>query len=150
MNLTKRTRTAVATALVGAGAVLALLSPSSPAVAFSSGGLFLDVTVLSPAHLVAKGAAVTVPVQVTCNATDFAQVAVQVTERVGKQIASGFGSAPVACTGGHQTLLVTVTATGSGGKPFVKGQAFASADLFGCNSSFCGSEHGESTISIQR
>jgi hypothetical protein len=147
MNLAKRTKTALATALVGAGVVLALLSNSSPAVAFFSGGLFLDVTVQSPAHLVAKGAAVTVPVQVTCNATQTAFVSVQVTERVGKQIASGFGSAQVGCTGGHQALLLTVTA--SGGKTFVKGQAFASADLFGC-SSFCASEHGESTISIQR
>jgi hypothetical protein len=123
-----------------------MLSTASPAVAFFSGGLFLDVTVQSPAHLVARGAAVKVPVQVTCNATQFASVSVQVTERVGKGIASGFGGEQVGCTGGHQNLLITVTASGS--KPFVKGQAFASADLFGC-SSFCASEHGEATINIR-
>lgn len=148
MNPAKKTKTALATALVGAGAVLALLSTSSPAVGYYSGGLFLDVAVQSPAHLVAKGAAVTVPVQVTCTANGDAYVSVQVTERVGNKIANGYASTSVSCTGGYQTLLLTVPA--SGARRFAKGQAVASADIFGCTRTFCGSEQSQSTIRIQR
>jgi hypothetical protein len=50
------------------GSVLALFATTGPAVAFFSGGLFLDVQVNSPAHPVGGGASVDVPVEVTCNA----------------------------------------------------------------------------------
>jgi hypothetical protein len=137
--------TGVAVALAAGGA-FALLSPAQPAVAFFSGGLFLDATPLSPATLVAKGAAVDVPVEVTCNAS-FADLRVEVTERVGKDVADGVGYAEVACTGSHQTLLVRVTPFG--GKAFTKGTAVATADIFGCLS-ICGEETRSATITIQR
>jgi hypothetical protein len=50
------------------GGLLALFATSGPAVAFFSGGLFLDVQVDSPARLLARGAAIEVPLEVTCNA----------------------------------------------------------------------------------
>lgn len=148
MNVGKRIKALVATGVVGTGAALALLSPASSAVAYYSGGLFLDVTVQSPAHLVAKGAAVTVPVQVTCNATQQAFVSVQLTEAIGKKIATGYGGANVGCTGGHQNLLLTVVASG-GQKPFAAGRAFATANLFGCDT-VCASETANATITIRR
>ena len=137
----------VAVALAAGGA-FAVLSPAQPAVAFFSGGLFLDATPLSPGTLVAKGAAVDLPVEVTCNAS-FADLRVEVTQRVGKDIASGFAYTDVTCAGGHQTLLVRVTAFG--GKAFTKGTAVATADIFGCGGNFtCGGETGSATITIKR
>ncbi len=53
---TKRTRVATAVVALLLGGLLALFATSGPAVAFFSGGLFLDVQVGSPAHLVARGA----------------------------------------------------------------------------------------------
>jgi len=138
--------TGVAVALAEGGA-FAVLSPAQPAVAFFSGGLFLDVTPLSPGTLrSAKGAAVDVPVEVTCNAR-FADLRVELTQRVGKDIASGFAYTDVACSGGHQTLLVRVTAFGD--KAFTKGTAAATADLFGCLN-ICGEETGSATITLRR
>jgi len=135
----------VAVALV-AGGTFALLS-QQPAVAFFSGGLFLDVQPQSPGTLVARGAAVDVPVEVTCNA-QFADLRVELTQRVGKDIASGFGYTELACTGGHQRLLVRLTTFG--GKAFTKGTAVATADIFGCGSFTCGEETGSATITLQR
>src|SRR6185437_8865042 len=108
--------TAAAAIAVGGGFALAL--PSSPAVAYSSPPLFLDVSVQSPAHLVARGAAVSVPVIVTCNAS-YAEVQLRITEKLGNKAANGYGGAEVACTGGHQTILITVPA--SSAVAFAKG-----------------------------
>jgi len=69
-----------------AGGVLAVFAASGPAVAFFSGGLFLDVHVESPATLVARGAAVDVPLEVTCNASPNAFVSVTVTQRSGSGV----------------------------------------------------------------
>ncbi|MDQ1738866.1 MAG: hypothetical protein QOE53_518, partial [Pseudonocardiales bacterium] len=121
MNRNRAKAAAIGGALAG-GVTLALLSPSSPALAFDSGGLYLALTVQSPATLVARGAAVDVAVDVTCNA-QYAGLDVQLTERVGSRIANGYGSVQVVCTGSPQRLLVRVMA--SGDKAFSKGTALA-------------------------
>jgi uncharacterized protein (DUF58 family) len=69
----------VAGALVAMLGLLALFATSGPAVAFFSGGLFLDVQVDSPARLLARGAAIEVPLEVTCNAVGTVDVQVTVT-----------------------------------------------------------------------
>ena len=74
MRTKLRTRAAAAVVALLLGGLLALFATSGPAVAFFSGGLFLDVQVESPARLVARGAAVDVPLEVTCNATNNAFV----------------------------------------------------------------------------
>jgi Na+/H+ antiporter NhaC len=51
---TSRTKAAVVGTVLAGGTALALLSPASPALAFLSGGLHLDVTAQSPATLVAR------------------------------------------------------------------------------------------------
>ncbi len=133
-----------ATALL-AGGGLALLSPSSPAAAYSSPPLYLDISIQSPAHLVARGAAVTVPITTTCNSGQ-AYVRVTVTERVGKKVATGTGYATVGCTGSRQQNTVTVSA--SSATAFSKGSAYVAADIDGCSYYFCGEENNSATIKI--
>ena len=143
-----RGRLAAAVVAIVLGSVLALFATTGPAVAFFSGGLFLDVQVNSPAHLVARGAAVDVPLEVTCNATGSVDVFVSVSQKAGSGVAQGFGSARVGCTGSGQNVVVRVQA--SGGKTFKQGSAVASAEIFGCNNVTCGSETDSEVIQIQR
>jgi hypothetical protein len=149
MRTRLRAKLAVA-ALVAilAGASFALFAPSGPAVAFSSGGLFLDVQVESPARLVARGAAVDVPVEVTCNATGTVDVFVVVTQKAGSGVAEGFGFASVGCTGSGEQIIVRVRATG--GKTFKQGTAVVSAEIFGCNNVTCGSETDSEVIDLKK
>jgi hypothetical protein len=147
-----RGRLAAATVAIVLGSVLALFATSGPAVAFFSGGLFLDVQVESPAHLVAGGASVDVPVEITCNARPgTASVRVSVTQRVGKGVAGGTAFVDVACSGSGQDLVVRVRAT-VGGKAFQRGDAVVDAEIFGCNTRFtvCGSETDSEVIRIRR
>jgi hypothetical protein len=150
-----RTKAAVLSTVLAGGAAAAILGSSAPALAFSSGGLTLNVTPLSPATLVDRGAAVDVPVDVECNATGFTDLTLRLTERVGGQIATGSTDVSVACNGGHQTLLVEVPAssiTSTSGRPFSKGQAVATASIFGCNddTGICGQESNNVTIEITK
>src|SRR4029453_14657898 len=100
MRTRLRAKLAVA-ALVAilAGASFALFAPSGPAVAFSSGGLFLDVQVEPPAHLAPKGPRVDVTLEVTCNSPFGADVFVNVTQKSGSGVAQGFAFENVGCTG---------------------------------------------------
>jgi hypothetical protein len=139
---------AAAVVAILAGAAFALLAPSGPAVAFSSGGLFLDVQVESPAHLVSRGAAVDVTLEVTCNAVGEAFVQVVVTQRSGSGVAQGFGFENVGCTGSGEQIVIRVQA--SGGKAFKQGTAVASAEIFGCNNVTCGSETDSEVIQLQK
>lgn len=148
MRTKLRTRAAAAVVAILLGGLLALFATSGPAVAFFSGGLFLDVQVGSPAHLVARGAAVDVPVEVTCNATGTADVFVRVTQKSGSGVAQGFGSTSVGCTGSGQQI--TIRAQAEGGKTFKQGTAVASAEIFGCNRVTCGSETDSEVIQLQK
>lgn len=148
MRLRRRAAVALVVALLAAGA-LAALAPAGPAVAFSSGGLFLDVQVEQPAHLVARGAAVDVPLEITCNAVGTVDVFVTVTQRVGKGVASGDAFATFACSGSGQDVTVRVSADPSG-KPFAKGTAVIDAEIFGCGTRICGSETDSETVTIVR
>lgn len=137
----------VTAAALATGGGFAVLSPASSAVAYSSPPLFLDVSVQSPANLVARGAAVSVPVIVTCNSTG-AYVSVRVTEKVGKKIATGAIDTSVGCTGGHQTFLLTVPA--GSGPAFAKGSAYVAAEVSGCTANFvCGNEDASATVKIK-
>ena len=145
MNINKVKAGVIGAALVG-GSALVLLSPSSPALAYYSGGLHLDVTPLSPASLISRGAALDVPVDVDCNAS-YAEVYLRVTERVGSQTAVGATYQQVACTGGHQRILMRVPA--GSGKAFAKGTAVATAEIWGCRNT-CGDETNSVTIQITK
>jgi hypothetical protein len=148
MRTKLRTRAAAMVVAILLGGLLALFATSGPAVAFFSGGLFLDVQVQSPARLLARGAAVDVPLEVTCNATGPVDVFVNVTQKAGSGVAQGFGFTSVGCTGSGQQ--VTVRAQASGGKTFKQGPAVASAEVFGCNNVTCGSETDSEVIEVRR
>ena len=145
----KRKLAAVVVAII-AGGLLALFATSGPAVAFFSGGLFLDVQVESPATLVARGAAVDVPLEVTCNARPgTSSVQVTVTQKSGSGVAQGSGFTSVGCTGSGQQIRVRVQVSGVG-KTFKQGSAVASAEIFGCNNVTCGSETDSEVIQLQK
>jgi len=148
MRTRLRARAAVVAAIL-AGVALALSVTSGPAVAFFSGGLFLDVQVESPATLVARGAAVDVPLEVTCNTPEGAFVFVTVTQHSGSGVAQGSRSTSVGCTGSGQQIVVRVSAS-SGGKTFKQGTAVADAEIFGCRPGVCGTETDSEAITIQR
>jgi hypothetical protein len=143
-----RPKLAAAVVAIIAAVVLALFATTGPAVAFFSGGLFLDVQVASPAHLVARGAAVDVPLEVTCNATGSVDVFVSVSQKAGSGVAQGSGFTSVGCTGSGEQVTVRVRA--SGGKTFKQGSAVASAEIFGCNNVTCGSETDSEVIQLQK
>jgi hypothetical protein len=148
MSSRLRPKLAAAVVAIIAAVVLALFATTGPAVAFFSGGLFLDVQVNSPAHLVARGAAVDVPLEVTCNATGSVDVFVSVSQKAGSGVAQGSGFTSVGCTGSGEQVTVRVQA--SGGKTFKQGSAVASAEIFGCNNVTCGSETDSEVIQLQK
>jgi hypothetical protein len=147
-----RIKAVVAAVTVTGATAAAMILPASQAVAFSSGGLALDVLVQSPAQLIAKGAAVGVPVLYTCSpgATDVG-LSVDVTERVsGNAIASGSAQLPtISCTGEIKSATIDVPATSA--RAFAKGTAFATGAIFGCTSNFlmCGNQTNNQTITIK-
>ncbi len=150
MNRLRRLKAVFAAVAVTAGVAATLIIPASPAVAYYSGGLFLDIVAQSPATLLAKGAAVDVPLEYTCNAQN-PFVTVNVSQRVADgDLATGFANTQVACTGAHQRTTISVQASGS--KAFTKGNAFVSASISGCLPDFftCGAEHDDATVKFQR
>jgi hypothetical protein len=145
---TKRTKVATAAVAILLGGLLTVFATSGPAVGFFSAGLFLDVQVESPARLLARGAAIEVPLEVTCNATGSVDLFVSVSQRSGSGVAEGFAFESVPCSGSGEQVTVTVQATG--GKVFKKGSAVVTAEVFGCNEAVCGSETDTEVIEIQR
>lgn len=138
-------RLGVVLALAGGGVGALVAGPAAPALGSASGGLVLKVAIESPASLAVRGVAVNVPAKVVCKAR-FAFLNLQVIERVGSSIASGFGFTPVACTGRSQTVMVAVT--DSSAKVFKKGSALAQADLFGCIDKTCRDQTASRVIQI--
>lgn len=130
---------------IAAGIAVAAVGPASTAVAFFSPPLLLEIHAVSPATLVAKGAGADVTLQVQCAGARTAFVSVSLNERFGKQIASGFGSAEVGCTGGQQTIVVRVLAQPIA---FKRGSAIAQSDIFACTRSFCGDQPESEVIQI--
>jgi hypothetical protein len=146
MRTRLRGRLAAAVVAIVLGSVLALFATTGPSVAFSSGGLFLDIQVES-ATLVSRGAAVDVTLEVTCNST-FADVFVTVTQRSGSGVAQGFGSETVGCTGSGEQVVIR--AQNFGAKAFKQGTAVVSAEIFGCNNVTCGTETDSEVVEIRR
>lgn len=127
---------------VGVGVAFTL--PAGAAVSQQSPPI-AAVQIQSPGVLVARGAAVTVPVLIVCSPSANADLFVQLTQRVGSDIASGGGSASVTCTGNVQIVNATVTANS---KAFRKGTAVASAFLQVCNQDGCSFPTDERTITL--
>jgi hypothetical protein len=144
-----RTKAAVIGAALAGGAAFALLSPAAPALA-SGSGLDLVITVQSPATLVARGVAVDVTVDVTCNVQD-PSAYVQLTERAGNWLVNGEGWLQLpACTGSPQRVVVRVMAQGD--RPFARGTGLATATASGCDEirGVCDDESASETIKITK
>ena len=135
-------------AAIAVGGGLAFAIPALPAVGQVSPPTVVSVEVGDEATLVARGAAVLVPVEVNCPAGATGFVSVQVTQRAGSRIASGFGGSDFVCTGTTQTIDVLVHAQG---QAFKKGPAVADASLSVCTDFFfCQSVRDTETIRIVR
>ena len=132
---------------VGGG--LALLSPSLPAVGQISPPAVVSVELLDEASLVARGAAVDAQVEVQCPAGSPASVSVQLVQRAGSKIATGFGgTSGVVCTGGTQ--IVTVQVFAQPGQAFKKGPAVGQASLSTCGFAGCAFVNDSENIDIVR
>ena len=145
-----RRRSTYLIAALAIGALAAAALPGLPAVAqFSPPGPVLDVEIESPATLGARGAVVTVPVEVVCSPDlTSASVSVEVTQRSGSRIASGFGSRSITCDGTIQVVDVEVSANGAA---FKKGVAFVEASSFACSpTSGCGEAQDSEEVQIDR
>jgi hypothetical protein len=139
------TATAMAGVAIATGIAIAATGPAGTAVAFFSPPLLLEIHVVSPAKLVAKGAGVDVTLQVQCAGTRRASVDVSLTERFGKEIANGFGFTEVGCTGSQETIVLRLLAQSV---PFKRGSAIAQADIFGCTRRFCGDQTDSEIIKL--
>ena len=113
------------------GGGLALAAPALPAVGEHSAPTFAphDIEVGDEATVIAKGAGVIVPVEVTCEAGATGFVSVQLTQARGRHVANGSGFTEVDCEGTTQTVDVVVTAQGGA---FKRGPALAEAHLAVC------------------
>jgi hypothetical protein len=81
--------------------------------------------------LQAKGAAVSIPVQVTCPAGSYAHLDVSLTQRSGSTVVSGSAGRDVPCSGSPQSMTFNVVSS-VGSKVFKKGPVFVEAVLYGC------------------
>ncbi|MBW4716302.1 hypothetical protein [Saccharothrix obliqua] len=117
---------ALAITAVAAGALIASALPGSAEVGAQSPSVGA-LRVLSPATVLADGAALAVQVSFVCPQGVNAHVSTQVTQRVNNALATGNGSTSIpSCTGSTQYATVNLHASG---KPFRKGTAFASGYL---------------------
>jgi hypothetical protein len=152
MKARLRTRIAAAIAAIGAGGTLAALAPAGPAVAEESPPFVLDVEVGSPATLLARGVAVSVPVEFTCPSnTAYEEASVSVSQRVANHIVRGYGGyVNLDCTGQPETHQVVVQVY-EGGTAFLQGSALATASIYGCAADWwtCGSDSDTEEISIR-
>lgn len=109
---------------LAAGSVLPAVAQEAPTATLRIG---------REATLVAKGAAIRVPIRYSCSSDAIsAQLSVQVFERVGgNRLAQGSGfTEDLVCDGRVHTAVVTTTATGNA---FRRGDAVAQAQLLVCN-----------------
>jgi hypothetical protein len=109
----------------------AILSIPTLAIAQPTGTVEIEDT----ASLLAKGAAVLISAEVTCDpTTTYKSLSVQLTQRVGNQVVQGFNSTDAfVCDGTPQTVELAVSASN---RPFRKGAAVAQATLFACDEFF--------------
>lgn len=148
MSVSLKKKIAAAALAVGAGGGIAAAMPGGTAVAYYSPPLFVDIVVDNPGHLVAKGAGVEVPVEVTCNPGATAYVNLTITQSINGKVARGVGYGTVGCTGSHQKVLLTAVAQGN--KAFRTGKALAVGDVSTCIPEGCGGETDQRTITIKK
>jgi hypothetical protein len=132
MNIRLSRSPLILAAAVAVGAALAFASSAGAAVSLQSESPpTAEVTLGTTAVLDARGAVVFAPVEVVCRPGSYASLTVAVTERVGRDIASGVTYTDFAeCTGSVQALEIAVSPTQ---RAFRKGVAFGQARLQVCD-----------------
>lgn len=114
--------TRVATAVSAGGVAVILLASGADAAP--------RIQVGTPSLVLADGAAVAVPVRVSCDPGTRPSVNVQISQRSGRQVASAFGSeSDIVCDGTPKVVQVFVHAQTLA---FSRGVAFVTASLFSC------------------
>ncbi len=139
-----------AVAAIALGGGLALAGPALPAVAsHSPSAVAADIEVGDEATLIAKGAGIIVPVEVTCAPDGRGFVSVQVSQVRGRDVNTGFGFTEVACEGTTQVVEVFVPAQGGA---FKNGTALVRAELFACGQDFqfCEQDEDIEEVSVSR
>jgi hypothetical protein len=123
---------AAAVLAVVAGAIFASVLPSSADVSAQSPSQH-GLRIQSPAQQLARGAAVRVETLATCPANWPGYISIRLTQRVGSDVATGYGYTNFVCTGGLQTVMVTVTAEQNA---FRASTAYATGNISGGGSAF--------------
>lgn len=135
---------------LGLGAAVGLIVPLQAAVADSSPpDPYFNYSVQSTATLVARGAAIRVPVEVTCFPETYTnQIEISVTQRVnGGRLAQGWGYVSVSqCDGFPHTVEVPVT---SYSNAFKNGTALVDAYVFACTPLQCNSFTEQAEVRIR-
>ncbi len=121
--MTARVWTRAVTALTSVGLAVAVSAGAADAAP--------RIQVSSTSLVLADGAAVAVPVRVSCDPGTSPNVSVEVSQRSGRQIATSLGNeTDVVCDGSPHDVQVFVTARVL---PFSRGVAFVTANIFSCS-----------------
>lgn len=115
------------------GAFIAALSLVLVAAPANAAGSVINV---GPGTLLAKGAALEVPVTFVCDVDSaYASVTVIITQKVsqGRTATGNFSTTDFTCTGESQTVTLTLNAANAA---FKNGTALADVDLFTCPPDF--------------
>ncbi len=107
-----------------------------------------SIDVASSATLVARGAALSLDVTVTCEAGYTAYISVAASERSSNAIAQGYGSQTIICTGEPQTITMPVVA--GPGAPFRRGVAVVTAYLTVCYYDYCQTVTTTETVQVSK
>jgi hypothetical protein len=149
----RKIRTIAVCLLLAACVGFAFTLPAGAAVSQQSRPV-AAVQVQSPGMLVARGAAVIVPVLLVCQPGGTADYNLNLSQVVGNDTALGFGSGSAACTGGIQIVDIVATATegepGTGVHAFRKGNAVASVALNVCTQAACIQAEDGRTINLTK
>jgi len=139
-------------ALVAGGAV-AVTMAGLPAVGQESPPS-TTIIMAKMATLFDRGVGATIKIRATCNSGDQGQVGVTLSERSGRKITQGSGYQTFNCTGGIETVTVTVV-VGNGGPyggsaaPFVVGTAYGQSYMEDCSPNYFCNQTGESNHNVK-
>jgi len=148
MFMTRTRALAAAAALAAGGSLIA----ASPAVAYYSPPLIMVAEPQSPARLVAGGAAIDVTVEYSCTATDGMSLSLDVAQKVGRKVATGYAYDYVTCNRRTQKTVLRVKSTGTA---FGRGKAAVTTELSGCYSpdywwGTCGDDQMDDVIRVKK
>jgi hypothetical protein len=147
-RLTGLVAVACAAALVSVPAFAATASPAAPAPAAASATSIPAISV-SPAALVANGAAIRVVFTATCGAGDDGSVSSTTTQAAGDRVAQGATQTRLTCTGKPQQVSA-LAAANVNGAPFRPGIAVVTASVGDCPSANCTGASTDKVLSIRR